>query len=1026
MVSSSTFLLIACLTALPVSAADEVDFARDVRPILSNRCFKCHGPDVRKRDLRFDRRGNATAKLESGERAVVPGDSDASELLRRVTSNDPGKRMPPEGNALTDHDIDVLRRWIESGAPYADHWANLKPRHPRLPAVRDSGWPESGLDHFILARLEESGLSVAPEADRATLIRRLSLDLIGLLPSVEDVDAFVADTHPDAYRRLVDRLLGSPHFGERWARWWLDLARYGDTNGYEDDQPRPIWPYRDWVINTLNRNNAFDRFSIEQIAGDLIENASPANLIATGFHRNSLINTENGSSLDEWKDSANKDRVNTLFTIWMGTTIECAQCHNHKFDPITQEDYYRVYAFFNSTTDLAGKGPDDVWLTDTVDVFFGDEKRLAALENDKRETVLKFDERSKSALLDRHFHEWRSATRARIQGGELGWHVQAPTSVTSRDGTTLTVLDDHSILSSGELPEREVYTVRFRSDLESVRALRLEALTHEDFTHQSLSRGDNGNFVLTGVEIEVRPPGDEAPKAVKIAVALADYSQKSHDIALAIDGKRETGWAVDGDTRKENCHAFFAFSEPIRGGRDTEYTVRIASDSSNHARFVPGRVRLSLTRHDGAPSLDAGPPPEIVGSLLQAKTDARIDDERRYFAAHTPVLAGEREEVERAKNALQEFRQQFTSQTMVIHEGEYKLTHVQKRGNYLDPSHEVEPGVPSCFDLPLRVRDGRRPSRIELAEWIMHPDNPRTARVTVNRLWDAIFGRGFVSTSEDFGMQGALPTHPRLLDWLATEFVRKEWNLKALLRTIVTSAAYRQSSVVDSEKRKIDPDNALLSRGARYRVEAEMLRDIHLVASGLLTYQIGGASTFPPQPKAIWESLFVANGYKSWPESKDGNRYRRGLYTYIKRTALHPVMRNFDATNRTNCVVRRNRSNTPLAALTTMNEKSSIEAAAGLACRMLGRPERGGPVGRLVHGFRICVSRQPREDEREALLRLYTRVVEGYRKDPESASWLVESAFHVKPRMRWKDAELAAWIVVANTLLNMDSTLSRG
>ena len=1016
-------LLIALMCSSAYTAP--VDFVRDVRPILSNRCFKCHGPDIQTRDIRLDHREGALAVSDSAKRAIVPGDASASELIRRVTTEDPDRRMPPNGDALTSEEIAVLTSWIDAGADYAAHWADIRPVRPDVPVVQNTSWPTSEIDFFVLQELEKNGLSPAPEADRATLIRRVSLDVIGLPPSVAEVDAFLADDSPDAYGKVLDRLFGSPHFGERWARWWLDLARYGDTNGYEDDQPRPIWPYRDWVIAALNRNEPFDRFSTEQIAGDLLDAPSLESQVATGFHRNSLINTENGSKLDEWKDAANKDRIQTVFTTWLATTFECAQCHNHKFDPISQQEYYAAYAFFNSTTDIAGKRGDDVWLTDTVDVFFGDPKRLSAFESTEESAARALTQRSEQSDIEAGHLEWRAELAKQVEEGVLGWHPQSPDSLESRDGTLLELLDDLSVLSSGALPDLEEYTARFSSSLESVTAIRVEALTHESFTRKSLSRSDIGNFVLSGFEVEVRHAGDSSAEPVKISRALADYSQRAHDVALSIDGKSTTGWAVNGESKPENRRAVFVFEKPIRGGPDTEFTVRLKFDSPIHPRFSIGRFRLSLTRFSGEPNLDAGPPLAITRSVSRSVEDADIESEWKHFVQHTPLLSKERTALQRARSVVVDYRDEFTSATMVIKQGQYRPTHFQKRGNFLDPGDEVEPGVPSCYGLPLADSAAGRPSRLDLAAWIMHPDNPRTSRVTVNRVWDAVFGRGLVTTSEDFGVQGSLPSHPELLDWLATEFLRQQWNLKALLRTLVSSATYRQACVVDASKLQRDPDNVLLSRGARYRVEAEMVRDIQLVAGDLLTQRVGGPSAFPPQPPAIWEALFVAGGYKSWPESAGADRYRRGLYTYVKRTALHPVMRNFDATNRTTCLVRRGRSNTPLAALTTLNEKSSMEAAGGLAWGMVDLNEEDGPVARLVHGFRTCVARHPRDAEREALLRLYTRVVERYRNDPESASWLVESAFHNKPAQSRNTAELAAWIVVANTLLNMDATLSR-
>jgi mono/diheme cytochrome c family protein len=770
----SVALVLFAVSAVP--AAEPVRYLRDVRPILAANCFKCHGPDLKKGGLDLQSFDTATKELPSKAHALVPGKPAESELLRRVTAHDPERRMPPKGEALKPAQVATLTAWIEQGAQYEEHWAYVKPEKAALPSLKNPKWVRNPIDAFVLARLEKEGLTPMPEAEKAVLIRRVSLDLTGLPPSVAEVDAFLNDNAPDAYEKVVERLLASTHHGEHQARWWLDMARYADTNGYEKDDRRSIWPYRDWVIHAFNRDLPFDEFTIEQLAGDLLGNPTREQKVATGFHRNTMVNTEGGTDDEEFRVAAVVDRVNTTMAVWMGTTIGCCQCHNHKYDPFTQKDFYRIYAFFNNTAD-GGRGNAPELPIPTAD----EEERKAR-------------------------------ARARLAGKAL------------------------TLLGTSDL---------LRPAL-------------------------------------VKPVADQI---------------------------------------------------------------------------------ISLQK--------------LAGGIKPATT-----------------------------LVLQELPKP-------------RPTHVQIRGNHKNPGEAVTPGVPAKLHK-LIIYGRRDENRLDFARWLVSPENPLVGRVTMNRVWARSFGKGIVETSEDFGIQGELPTHPELLDWLAVELVDRKWSLKAMHRLIVTSATYRQSSRVTKEALEKDPMNRLCSRGPRFRLDAEMVRDNALAIGGLLSRKLGGPSVFPYQPEGVW-----ANPYSGdrWVTSENGDQYRRGLYTFWRRTAPYATFMAFDAPSREIACERRPRSNTPLQALATLNDKSFVECANGLARRML-KEATGDERNRVEYGFRVCVSRKPTDAEAAALLNLYRQALAQYRADPAAAKKLASTLG--PPPSDMDLAELAAWTVVANVLLNLDETITKG
>ncbi len=1312
--------IVVMLRATTVSsfAAEPVDFAMQVQPVLSKYCYACHGPDQQKSGLRLDIRKDALKPADSDERAIVPGDAAGSRLMKVLDGRDEEFAMPPKGARPTPQQVELIKRWINEGATYNRHWSFVAPRRPALPKLKNEdfrGWPRNAIDHFVLDRLEREGLSPSPEADPHTLIRRVYLDLIGIPPTPEETDAFVKEwkkesselkessefrvpsselkgsdpTRPQSeipnpkseivstrnpepgtrnptpavYERLVDRLLASPHYGERWARRWLDLARYADTNGYEKDRIRSIWPYRDWVIRAINDDMPFDQFTIEQLAGDMLDNrwgykdgrarpGEPPNiglgplpfssLIATGFHRNTMLNEEGGIDVEEFRYHAVADRVSTTAAVWLGLTVGCAQCHTHKYDPITHKEYFRLFAFFNN----ADEPEVDVETLDIRRQWEAYGKQRQALRDDMlRQFPAKLPE-------------------------ALEWSVVTPKKFESRAGVKATVLEDKSIRIDPGREVKDIYTITAEVDLLDIAAIRIEALPDPALPGTGPGLAANGNFVISEVTIDAKQRylRDAKPEPVKIDRAEADVSQQGFDISAAIDGNAQTGWAIDdgsgrinqartatfhfatpinpkpdrnnnkpqgaimtiaisqqhgsqhmlgrfrihaarraalpadsalseeeqrkrqfefqyhrwldeqkktarywyhlfplphkitgsnggtfkqesdgtitvtGDNPNQNVYtietvigmkqvnairleviadprlpaggpgraplfsegdfhlgefemhispldsgepfkrvifsdAFHSFAQPgrsaklaidgdpdtawsIKGGTgkshqavfilkdppvdDRRFTARFTLDQRHIHQMTIGKFRLSVPRSD-APVKASSLPGDLENMLAGDGPAWNGSDQnlREYFARTTPLLADWQREYEKL-----EATKPRAPRTLVMQERsrfDRRVTRIHKRGEFLQPGEAVEPGVPDVLGVvhpfepqlpPPHPTDPTKflPTRLDFARWLVDPKNPLVGRVVMNRQWEVFFGRGLVQTSEDFGLQGDKPSHPELLDWLAVEFTEKEtedreqktprsprtpvrgFSMKQMHKLIVMSATYRQSSRITPQLLRRDPENILLARGPRLRMEAEMLRDSALLASGLLSRRIGGPSVFPPQPEGVTS---LGYGGFNWPAATGEDRYRRGLYTFAKRTTPYAAFLTFDGPTGETCLVRRGRSNNPLQALTMMNDPVFVEAAQALARRVLSEKQQNDDA-RIDRLFRLVLVRPPGEEERTMLTAFLAAQRERLNKGELEAAKIAGN-----PPGNMNVDELAAWTVLARSVMNLDEAVTK-
>lgn len=1006
----------------PLRAAEgDVDFERDIFPLFRSRCVQCHGDKNPKGGLRLDAKALVFAGGISGD-AVIPGDAENSQIYRRVLGLDGKPKMPVGGNELTPEETARLKAWIDGGAEWPDrvgskakslekHWAYVKPVRPAPPDVENGDWVRTPIDRFVLARLEKEGLEPAPEASKETLIRRAYFDLTGLPPSPEEVDAFVADPRPNAYETVIDRLLDSPHYGERWAVPWLDAARYADSNGYQIDQSRSMWPYRDWVVNALNRDMPFDRFTIEQIAGDLLPNPSKDQLIATGFHRNTMINEEGGVDQEEYRVEAVLDRANTTATVWLGSTLACAQCHNHKFDPFSQKDYYEFVAFFNNTELEVHKVSSFSAYSDGPLVEVPTPEQRAVIERLKPEiealeSILDAD----TPALAEAQTKWEGELIAR----QPDWAVLKPAEAVSLNGAKLEIHPDDSIAAGGETPATDTYAVRAETGLERITAIRVEALSDGDLPNDGPGRGNHSNFVLSEIRATLSSDGGEPIDLVFINPS-ASFEAENFGIEKSVDGDPSTGWAVH-PRRGETQEAVFEPAEPLSAAGGAVLSVTLVQ---NHgSQHTLGRFRLSATG-DRTPVRARDVPADILATA-RTPADQRSDGEaaaiKRHFRDNAPELRVVRERIA-------ELRDQWPKDiptTLVMRElDEPRETHVFMGGSFLSPGERVYPAAPDV--LPAIDAEPRGANRLDLARWLVSRENPLTARVTVNRIWQEYFGTGIVKTPEDFGVQGERPVHPGLLDWLAVEFMESGWSMKALHRLIVTSAAYRQSPFAAPGKIERDPENRLLSRGPRFRLTAEMIRDNALAASGLLNRGLGGPPVFPYQPPGLWRMPY---NREKWETSEGEDRYRRGLYTHIRRTSLYPMKNNFNAPSRETACVRRPRTNTPLQALNLLNDPVFFEAARALARRVMD--EAPDDVDqRLVRGFRLCTSRYPDGEELARLRQFHDEMRTHFETRPADARKVAfgedGGTGDRRPATEW-----ATWTLIANALLNLDETITKG
>jgi len=1000
------------------------DFERDIRPILDANCVSCHGPKQQESLLRLDTRGQALKGGMTGS-VIVPGKSRESPLYQHLTG-ELHPRMPNEKPPLAAVEIARIAAWIDAGAAGPDdaplapaqasqHWAYERPRRPPAPVPREASWVRNPIDAFVLARLEREGLRPSAEAPKETLARRLSLDLVGLPPTPQEVDAFVKDASPGAYAALVERLLASPAYGERWARPWLDLARYADTNGYEKDQRRTAWKYRDWVIDAFNRDLSFRDFTIEQLAGDMLKDASLEQRIATGFHRNSQLNQEGGIDVEEYRFETLVDRVATTATVWLGSTLQCAQCHNHKFDPFSQADYYRFMAFFdNAEYTVHGVGTEvvDKWIIEPELELPTPEQapRLEALRREAdalREEIEKKDVSAELAAFERA-----------ISGPAPAFRALVPRGFTAKSGATAEKLADASLRVSGKLEDKDSYTVSVRARLDGITAFRLEALTDPALPLRGPGRGSSGAFLVSGLSVK------DGERPLRLARAGADINEKGRAAALVLDSHAATAWGATADAEAGRPHALVvALERPLapaaaQAGATRERTLTFTLEFQAGSEASLGRFRLSATAA-GRPF--AGLPlPEDVRPLVATAAAERTPEQQRKLDAWWRPLAPSLDAARDRSRAIQEeIAEMKVASALVMQERsgfERPSTLMRNKGSFTSPGARVYAAVPAALGA---LGDERPPNRLGLARWLVSDENPLTARVTVNRLWETLFGRGLVRTLEDFGSQGERPSHPELLDWLAVEFMEKGWSQKAILREIVSSATYRQTSEASPALRERDPDNRLLARGARYRVEAEMVRDVALAASGLLATKLGGPSVYPDQPAGVWN---VPYSDMKWETSSGPDLHRRSLYTFYRRSSPYPSLVTFDAPSRETCTVRRVRTDTPLQALTTLNDPVFVEAARALARRMA---REGGATAseRIAYGHRLCTAHGPEAADLESLVAFFGRERTRYAGDASAALALVGS--DPEAGQGASPADAAALTMVANVLLNLDATLTR-
>jgi hypothetical protein len=994
----------------------KMDFNRDIRPILSDNCFACHGPDdaKRKSGLRLDFKETAYKPAKSGKIAIVPGHVEQSELVRRITTSDEDDHMPPEdsGKKLSKEQIEVLKKWIAQGGVYKGHWAFESPVRPELPEVKNKSWGKNAIDRFILAKLEQEGLSPSPEADRPTLIRRVYLDLTGIPPTPEEVDAFVHDGSADAYEKVVDKCLASPRYGEQMATVWLDGARYADSHGYQADWERYQWRWRDWVIDAFNQNEPFDQFTIDQLAGDLRPNATLAQKVATGFNRNHRMNTEGGSIAEEWRTEYVIDRVSTTGTVWLGLTLGCCRCHDHKFDPITQKEFYQLYSFFNNVPETgkeqekAGNHKPFIEAPRPFEIEKLKEMDAVIASAEKRV-------KAKEAELPALLAKWEKSPEASKPG--VTWTPLDLGAMSSSGKAKLTKRPDKSIVVSGKNLPKDTYTIRAKSGLKEITAIRLEALTDPAVASKGPGRSGGGNFVLSNVEVTVDG------KAVKLGTASADFSQEGYPVGAAIDSdKNETGWAISPRTGADH-YAVFDLKEPVKTNGSAAVVVKLEFKSKWPSHEL-GHFRLAMT--DAKKPHDNGTAPSIV-AILKTPAASRSEKQTKELTTYfRERFAGDVTEADRALAKARSDKGAFeaTIPTVMVMEEmpTPREAHVLIRGQYDHPGEKVTAALPKLFGA---MPAGAPMNRLGLAMWMVKPDNPFTSRVAVNRFWEKFFGVGIVKTSGNFGSQADFPSHPELLDWLATEFVRLGWDMKGIQKEMVMSAAYRQSAKVTPELVERDPENRLLARGPRFRLQAETIRDQAMAIAGLLVEQIGGPSVRPYQPDGVWDEINVYGNLRNYKHDVGPGLYRRSLYTIWKRTSAPPGMTIFDMPSREVCTVRRARTDTPLQALALLNDVTYVESARVLAERMI---TEGGstPEARIAWAFKRATARTPDEDEVAVLARGLASRIGRYKTDPAAAHKLISEG-ETKADPKIDPAELAAYTMTANVILNLDEVVTR-
>lgn len=1048
---TSLFQLLCCLLLGIVvgeqSVQGEVDFVQEIQPIFKERCYDCHSGETREAGLRLDHKGEALAGSDSGV-IITPGKPEESLLVKLVAGEDPCKLMPPDGDNLSAKQIDLIKTWIKEGAIWPDgidppatrptHWA-YQPLSFTLPELSGQTTPKPAhpIDRFVLAKLQDLQITPSPQADRYTLVKRLYYDLLGLSPPLDVVERFAQDDRPDAYERLVDELLASPHFGERWGRHWLDMARYADSDGYEKDRPRyNAWKYRDWVIDAINRDMPLDQFTIEQIAGDLLDTPTQDQLLATAFHRQTLTNTEGGTDQEEFRVAAVFDRVETIGTVWLGLTVGCARCHSHKYDQISQREYYQLFAFFNNGDEVNANIPTSGAAWENYQQAF------QAHQVQKRE--LEMPLQARKAELQPGFADWLQQTEQLVRQAAAMTAQPQLVSMTSTGGAEFQLLDDGSFLTVKQGTVQDVYELRYditpvAEQIEGLAGIRLEALTDASLARQGPGNSSGGNFVLSELTVDRLPAvADETPpRRIPFGSATATFSQKGFEVAQAIDGVEDAkGWAISPEVGKAHT-ATFLFKEPLLLTAEALSTdasrsllVRMSQQyASNIHTLGRFRVRFLSTQETQLESI----PADLRQALLAPEAE-RSKDQVQKLQLHFFAQDAEYRKLQAAVEAhdkQQPFKPEMTVGIVRQRTSNPRTTHVLKRGDFLQPLSPIGTGTLAVLpDLPQAASDGTEPTRLDFAMWLVSGENPLPPRVLANHIWTRLFGRGLVATANDFGIRGEAPTHPELLDWLASALIDSGWSRKQLIRTILLSETYQRDSIHRPELQEIDPTNRWLSRQNRFRVEAEIVRDLYLTASGLLEPRIGGPSVFPPLPEGF-DSLSYANNFK-WGASDWNTRpdrphtvppkddiYRRGMYTFFKRTAAHPNLITFDCPDSNTTNVQRETSNTPLQALQTLNNVSFFKAARALAELAINQTNLTDDATRLNWLLRRCISRPPTTAEESILAALLQDARSYYEQHPTAAHELagVETQ---------SDAiERAAWITVARTVLNLDEFIVR-
>jgi hypothetical protein len=995
-----------------VGAQEQIDFDLDVRPILADACFRCHGPDekTREADLRLDQEEGLFAD-RGGYAAVQPGDVPGSEILVRLRSQDEGRMPPAESQRqLTAEEVATLEMWVSQGAKWQEHWAFRPPIARQPPVNTNQSWDSNPIDSFVRSRRDGSWSS-STEAEPTVLLRRVWFDLVGLPPSPDDVERFLEDPAPDRFERQMDRLLASPHYGEKMARGWLDAARYADTNGYQYDTERTQWPWRDWVIEAFNRHVPYDEFVIEQLAGDLLPNATPQQVLATGFNRNHGITIEGGVIDEEYRTEYVADRVVTTTTVFLGLTALCARCHDHKYDPLSQKEFYQLFDFFNQVPEKGHNGFAPQLAVQPAEL----EQRRQQLDDLKKELLAQEPQWVAKQEL------WEQKLRERKEPLPVLWHSVALDSISAKSGSKFIRQDDGSWLAQGGSQNPDQYDLIWKvpSDGEWT-WLRLQALTHPDLPHGGPGRAFNSNYVLSEIKLFQRE-GDLWSE-VQLASAVADYSQSGFEISQAIDGNGATGWAVDGPTRKENRVAGVRLTSPLRAKAGSELKLELHFNYGS-AHSI-GRVGLAMSQAE-SPQL-SDDPWQALAIAAQDRNLQQAQDLRELFvkSGQAPEkLVEQLVRQQQLESEIAELAKRRVNVMVMRDMPNRRPTRILERGSYDQPRGEVLAGIPEVLggweeDFPK--------DRLGLARWLVASSHPLTSRVAVNRWWQECFGVGLVKSSEDFGTQGERPSHPELLDWLAVNFQKQDWELTWLQRKMMSSATYRQSSDVSPEKLADDPENRWLQRGPARRLNAEEVRDTLLTASGQLIPKIGGPSVYPYHPEGLWLEINNRPNYsKAYPHQGGEGLYRRSLYTFWKRTVPPPTMQTFDAPEREFCVVRRSATNTPLQAFVLLHDPQFVEAARQLAIRVLHHSPDQTDSQRLRFACLATLGRPPAPQEAEILLEMLERRRADYKTNEAEVDGMLGVGESETP-IELSRAEVAAWTVIARLLMNLSETITRG